>query len=120
MSILRTATALGAAILSITPALAGGFGHGHACKGNCVPIEPRAMGAVPFYVVDQGPSYQGRPPITTVPNIVFTGTHLVHQQPVRMMPVPVRPIGEVAPETRPTFLRVRAPRVQHEPVRMLY
>jgi hypothetical protein len=119
MIALRVA-AVAAALVCVSPALAGGFSHHQACHGACVPLEPRAVGVVPFYVVDQGPSYQGRPPITTVPNIVFTGTRHTHQRPARPMPVLVQPIGMVAPETRPSFLKVRAPRVHHEPVRMLY
>jgi hypothetical protein len=118
MIVLRLAAVV-AALVTVTPAFAGGFSH-HGCQGQCVPLEPRAVGVVPFYVVDQGPSYHGRPPITTVPNIAFTGTRHVHQQPARPMPVLVSPIGVVAPEARPSFLKVRAPRVHEEPVRMLY
>jgi hypothetical protein len=103
-------------VLSAAPA----FADLHGCKSNCVAIETRSVGVVPFYVVDQGPSYYGRPPITTRPNIVFTGTHLTHQRPVRTIPVQVQPIGEVAHEARPTFIKVRAPRHREAPVAALY
>jgi hypothetical protein len=113
---------LAVAALSLAPfgaALADGFGHG-ACS-RCKPLETRAVGVEPFYIVDQGPSYVGRPPLWVERKMVFTYTDDASQRPTRTIAQPIQPIGWVAPDTDPVFTpRARVKRHAPRPVSVLY